>query len=354
KIFVAIFILEMILKIIAMGLFRHKGSYLRDFWNVLDAFVVIMSLLSLGFDDFKIFRALRVLRLLSRSIAMRLVLSSLMGSVPGMGNVLVLGFLLFWIFGIVGVSLFKGSFYECSDSNVTRIAECFGIFNQTANDIFGNPYMYAETREWRKRAPGFDNLGEAFLTLTSLSIKDGWFDIMYTAIDSQGENLGPQRGASPAVALYFVLFLVVGGFFLINLFVGVLVDRFSDMKAKGEGSAFMTEEQKNWVLAQKVVFRTALVPVIEPPEHEVRKFLFWLCFHPLFDGFFTILICINSTILASRTQNQSDTTEFLFFIINTILLSFFTIEILIKLVVFLPGRFFLDSWNNFDIIVVTV
>ena len=353
-IFVVIFFIEMVLKIIALGLFQHEGAYLRDGWNILDAFVVITSILSLQIDAFKIFRALRVMRLLSRSVSMRLVLTSLLGSVPWIANVLVLGFLLFWIFAIVGVSLFKGSFYECSDPSVTELGRCVGSFNQTANDLFGNPYMYVDSRVWRSRGSGFDHLGEAMFTLFSIAVKDGWFNAMYNAMDAQGENLGPSRGANPYSALYFIVFLVIGGFFLINLFVGVLVDRFSEMKARGEGSAFMTEDQRNWVLAQKVVFRTALVPVIEPPEHRFRKFFYWICFHPLFEAFFTLVIVVNSVILAARTQHQSDATEDAFFIINTVLLSLFTVEIIIKVIALLPRRYILDRWNIFDVVVVTL
>ena len=71
-VFTAIFVLEMLLKIADQGCFRHSGSYLRYGWNILDAFVVVTSLISAAFEDYKslralrAFRALRPLRLISR------------------------------------------------------------------------------------------------------------------------------------------------------------------------------------------------------------------------------------------------------------------------------------------------
>lgn len=48
-IFTAVFALEMILKIIDLGVILHPGSYLREFWNIMDAVVVVCALLSFGF-----------------------------------------------------------------------------------------------------------------------------------------------------------------------------------------------------------------------------------------------------------------------------------------------------------------
>eukprot|EP00759_Apiculatamorpha_spiralis_P047084 PhF_6_TR42990/c0_g1_i1/m.65569/K04857/CACNA1S; voltage-dependent calcium channel L type alpha-1S len=350
-IFATIFAIEMLLKIIGLGFWNHPGAYLRDPWNVLDAFVVLTSFVALGYDTFKITRSLRVLKVLSQSAALRLVLTSLIQSIPGMGNVVVLGMLLFWIFGIVGIALFKGQLSACSDSSIETKQDCTGWYNSTTPGIFGDE-IGNDTRVWSPLGNNFDHLGQAMLTLVSLAIKDGWFETMYNAVDAQGVDQAPKRNATPANALYFIVFLIVGGFFLINLFVGVLVDRFSAMKAQGEGSAFMTQAQRNWVLAQKVVLRTTLVRPIDPPVHPIRTYMFNLAFHPGFEIFFTIVIIVNCIVLASKYEQQSDDYDTAMYNISLALLSLFTVEVVIKMIAFLPLRYFKEGWNVFDFTVV--
>lgn len=48
-VFTAVFAVEMVLKIIDLGVIFHPGSYLRDFWNIMDSIVVVCALLSFGF-----------------------------------------------------------------------------------------------------------------------------------------------------------------------------------------------------------------------------------------------------------------------------------------------------------------
>eukprot|EP00759_Apiculatamorpha_spiralis_P041563 PhF_6_TR40183/c0_g1_i1/m.59599/K04857/CACNA1S; voltage-dependent calcium channel L type alpha-1S len=347
-----VFAIEMMMKIIGFGLVNHKGSYLRDPWNVLDAFVVITSFLALEYDSFKLTRSVRVMRLLSQSQALKLALTSLIQSIPGMGNVIVLGVLLFWIFGIIGVALFKGEFYECTDNSIGTKTDCIGVFNTTTPGIQGDDLVINASRMWQPRGPTFDHLGQAMLTLVHLGVKDGWFDTMYHAIDAQGIDIGPSRNANQANSLYFIVFVIVGGFFLINLFIGVLVDRFSAMKAQGEGFALMSNQQKDWVLVQKLLLRTALPLPIEPPVNIIRQHLHKLAFHPGFEVFFTIIIIINCGILSAKYEAQPDDYDSVMYDISIALLCLFTIEVAIKMVAFLPLRYFQDGWNVFDFLVV--
>eukprot|EP00760_Papus_ankaliazontas_P004215 PhM_4_TR11707/c5_g1_i1/m.86071/K04852/CACNA1E; voltage-dependent calcium channel R type alpha-1E len=104
-----VFTLEAMMKVVALGAYQHPGAYFRSIWNILDFIVVVTSYLAIVDGSFRIARVLRVVRLLSSVRSMRLVLTALVQAVPSMTNVAGLGALLWWIFGIVGVSLFKGS-----------------------------------------------------------------------------------------------------------------------------------------------------------------------------------------------------------------------------------------------------
>ena len=118
-IFSVIFIIECVCKVIAMGFFWKKNSYLRDAWNWLDFFIVIVSIVGwLPFFDAGALKALRTFRILRplRSInsipKMRDLITTLLTAIPGLMSVLFfLGFI-FGIFAIFGVNQFCGSYYN--------------------------------------------------------------------------------------------------------------------------------------------------------------------------------------------------------------------------------------------------
>ena len=117
KFFTIAFFIEMVIKIVAIGLIMDDGSYLRDNWNRLDFFIVWASMVELALSDLpidiKIFRMLRVLRplrFISHNVAMRLIVGALIESVGSIMNVLSVVLVMFLIFAIVGFSFFAGGF----------------------------------------------------------------------------------------------------------------------------------------------------------------------------------------------------------------------------------------------------
>ena len=110
-IFTGIYVVEMILKIIAMGFVLGKGSYLSDPWNRLDFFVVVLGLLGYlpgmgNFSGIRTVRILRPLRTITAVRGMRQLVVTLLRSLPMLFDVLILVFFAFFIFGIVGLQLF--------------------------------------------------------------------------------------------------------------------------------------------------------------------------------------------------------------------------------------------------------
>jgi hypothetical protein len=111
--FMIAFTVEMIAKILGLGLFRASGAYLRDGWNVVDCIVVIVGWLSLlpSIENISAMRSVRVLRPL-RTITgvegMRMIVGTLLQSLPMLLDVLILCAFLFLIFGIIGVQSFSG------------------------------------------------------------------------------------------------------------------------------------------------------------------------------------------------------------------------------------------------------
>ncbi len=119
--FTLIFLLESILKIIALGFFICPESYLRDNWSRLDFFIVTVSTLELSLSSlnlpflriFRILRTLRPLRLMSHNENLRVVVSCLLESFGAIANVTLVIFVMWLIYGILGINLMAGRFGYC-------------------------------------------------------------------------------------------------------------------------------------------------------------------------------------------------------------------------------------------------
>jgi len=117
----------MLIKILAYGfVFNGPESYLRNYWNIIDFVIVSFSLVDLIFDNlslgiFKVLRLLRVLRplrLISKNEGLRISIGALLMAMPSVFNVLLISFLFFLIFGIIGLNYFKGIFYFCNSDSL--------------------------------------------------------------------------------------------------------------------------------------------------------------------------------------------------------------------------------------------
>lgn len=114
------FIAEATIKIIAQGfLFNGPSSYLKDYWNLLDFFIVCCSILDFAAGSFKVFKVFRIIRTLrplkvvTKNEGFKIVLKSLLLSLSDIGNGLLISLNFFFIFSIMFVNLFKGKLNEC-------------------------------------------------------------------------------------------------------------------------------------------------------------------------------------------------------------------------------------------------
>jgi voltage-dependent calcium channel L type alpha-1D len=115
QLFTAIFIIECVIKIIAFGFIKHKKAYLKDSWNWLDFFVVLVSLSDYlpnsgdsasALKGLRTFRILRPLRSINSMPSMKRLIGSMLASIPGLLNVVLFLFFIFVLFGIFGTQQF--------------------------------------------------------------------------------------------------------------------------------------------------------------------------------------------------------------------------------------------------------
>ena len=128
-VYLYIFTVELLSKVLAYGFLLHPHSYLRDAWCQLDFVVVSLAWLPILFPSFgnysviRSVRALRPLRALKRVPGMPVLISSIMAAMPKLGNVVALCGFIFLVFGIVGMEIFKGALGGCgAHTGVSRAA----------------------------------------------------------------------------------------------------------------------------------------------------------------------------------------------------------------------------------------
>uniref|UniRef100_A0A8D0U3L0 Sodium channel protein n=1 Tax=Sus scrofa TaxID=9823 RepID=A0A8D0U3L0_PIG len=356
KVFTYIFILEMLLKWIAYGF----QVYFTNAWCWLDFLIVDVSLVSLtanalGYSELgaikslRTLRALRPLRALSRFEGMRVVVNALLGAIPSIMNVLLVCLIFWLIFSIMGVNLFAGKFYHCINyttgemfdvSVVNNYSECKALIESN------------ETARWKNVKVNFDNVGLGYLSLLQVATFKGWMDIMYAAVDSRNVELQPKYEDNLYMYLYFVIFIIFGSFFTLNLFIGVIIDNFNQQKKKfGGQDIFMTEEQKKYYNAMKKLGSKKPQKPIPRPANKFQGMVFDFVTRQVFDISIMILICLNMVTMMVETDDQSQEMTNILYWINLVFIVLFTGECVLKLIS-LRYYYFTIGWNIFDFVVV--
>ncbi|XP_023180546.1 sodium channel protein type 8 subunit alpha-like isoform X4 [Xiphophorus maculatus] len=357
RVFTYIFILEMLLKWVAYGFVK----YFTNAWCWLDFFIVDVSIVSLianalGFSDLgpikslRTLRALRPLRALSRFEGMRVVVNALVGAIPSIMNVLLVCLIFWLIFSIMGVNLFAGKYYYCFNEtaeeyflpdDVNNKTECFELINSNHTEV-----------RWKNVKINFDNVGAGYLALLQVATFKGWMDIMYAAIDSRKVEDQPVYEDNLYMYIYFVIFIIFGSFFTLNLFIGVIIDNFNQQKKKfGGQDIFMTEEQKKYYNAMKKLGSKKPQKPIPRPQNPIQGMVFDFVTQQVFDISIMILICLNMVTMMVETDDQSEETEVVLYWVNFVFIVVFTGEFLLKLFA-LRHYYFTNGWNIFDVVVV--
>lgn len=176
-----VFIVEALVKMAALA--PRVGRYFRDGWNLFDFSIIVVSLLPATGELAtlaRLARLLRVLRLISALPELRLIVATLVRSIPSMGHVLILMSIIFYVYGVAGYHLFHE----------------------------------ADPTHWR-------TLGISLLSLFRIVTLEDWTDIMYAAME-----------VHPLAWSYFVSFVVIGTFVVINLFIAVVLNNLDEAKTE--------------------------------------------------------------------------------------------------------------------------
>ncbi|XP_060529257.1 sodium channel protein 60E-like isoform X2 [Cylas formicarius] len=348
--FSVIFIIEMFFKWIALGFYK----YFTSFWTLLDFLIVFVSLFSLLIEEnenlrvlrsLRTLRALRPLRAISRWQGMRIVVNALMYAIPSIFNVLLVCLVFWLIFSIMGVQFFSGKFYKCVDEEGERLD--VEIVN-TKWDCDRLNYT------WINSKISFDHVGIAYLALFQVATFEGWMEIMADAVDARGVNMQPKREANLYAYIYFVIFIVCGSFFTLNLFIGVIIDNFNMLKKKYEGGVlemFLTESQKHYYTAMKKLGRKKPQKVIKRPMNRFLAMFYDLSNSRRFEIAIFVLIFLNMLTMGIEHYGQPHAIFFVLEVSNAFFTTVFGLEAIVK-IIGLRYHYFTVPWNVFDFLLV--
>lgn len=199
---VMVFVIE-----IGLKLFAQRGAFFRSGWNIFDFLIVGIAIMP-GAHSFSVLRALRILRLLrvlSVAPALRRVVEGFVRAVPGMGSVFLLMAMIFYIGAVMATKLFGSAFPE-----------------------------------W------FGSLGASAYTLFQVMTLESW---------SMG-IVRPVMAEFPHAWLFFIPFIVVTTFAVVNLLVGLIVN--SMQEAHGQESDARTDEYRDEVLKRLIAIEEKL------------------------------------------------------------------------------------------------
>ncbi|XP_057259838.1 voltage-dependent L-type calcium channel subunit alpha-1S isoform X4 [Pezoporus wallicus] len=352
--FTSVFTVEIVLKMTAYGAFLHKGSFCRNSFNILDLLVVAVSLISMGIESstisvvkiLRVLRVLRPLRAINRAKGLKHVVQCVFVAIKTIGNIVVVTTLLQFMFACIGVQLFKGKFYRCTDPSKLTEKECRGYF---INYVDGDPtQIELQQRVWLHNNFHFNNVFSAMMSLFTVSTFEGWPELLYMAIDTNAEDTGPIYNYRVEIAMFFIIYIILIAFFMMNIFVGFVIVTFQE---QGENEYKNCELDKNQ--RQCVQYALKARPLrCYIPKNPYQYQIWYVVTSSYFEYLMFFLILLNTICLGMQHYNQSPEMNHISDILNVAFTILFTLEMILKLMAFKAKGYFGDPWNVFDFLIV--
>uniref|UniRef100_A0A674E478 Voltage-dependent L-type calcium channel subunit alpha n=1 Tax=Salmo trutta TaxID=8032 RepID=A0A674E478_SALTR len=353
-VFTTVFTIEIVLKMTVYGAFLHPGSFCRNSFNMLDLLVVGVSLLSMGMESsaisvvkiLRVLRVLRPLRAINRAKGLKHVVQCVFVAIKTIGNIVLVTMLLDFIFSCIGVQLFKGKFYTCSDPSKMTEVTCRGMFLKHQENSLQE--MVLASREWINSDFNFDNVLNGMLALFTVSTFEGWPQLLYKAIDSDREDMGPVYNNRVDISIFFIVYLILIAFFMMNIFVGFVIVTFQE---QGESEYKNCELDKNQRQCVQYALKAKPLRCYIPKNHYQYN-VWYIVTSCYFEYAMFFLIMLNTLCLGMQHCDQSAHVTKLSDTLNMIFTVLFTVEMILKLIAFKAKGYFGDPWNVFDFLIV--
>eukprot|EP01036_Dinobryon_divergens_P034075 gene34075-44028_t len=405
--------IEMVLKMLASGAFG-ESSYFSDKWNLLDGFVVFVSVLNVvlqrsnaaAVGSLRILRIVRPLRLIRKVSSLQVVVVALITSATEIMNVFIFTFLVFFIFAAFFTCYLKGQLRACDGIVFQTVISPSSTYlnlltypqswqDMSAQDqmLFGpsSPFFQQNFSSsayplqcnslgnccpnWSQLdvsvAPTsrqicecwgagwypttdfrFDNVAMSLVTLFNDATIDNWTDNMHAVSDSTGIDMQPVRDNLLYWCYIFFAFIVLSNFFCLNLFIGTITSKFLAARRRLGGFTAMTEEQEKWALTLKIIRAIQPKRKLQCPENKILALFFRIAESTTFMNIMYVCILFQCVALSMQSFGQPDETTVWLRNVEVSLGVLFTVEMIIKMCGLTCVVYFQDWWNRADFVIV--
>ncbi|ODM93572.1 Sodium channel protein 60E [Orchesella cincta] len=294
-------------------------------------------------------RALRPLRAISRWQGMKIVVNALTYAIPSIFNVLLVCLLFWLIFSIMGVQFFKGQFFRCVDSQGEKVDPRLAPTKEVCCSKAASMGY-----SWINAVSNYDNVVEGYLSLFQVATFEGWIELMEYSVDAAGVDKQPVPNNQIEFYAFYVIFIIFGSFFTLQLFIGVIIDNFNMLKKKYEGNMveiFLTPSQRNYYIAMKNLGAKRPKKVIKPPTQRFRLFFYGIALSRKLEIAIYILIFLNMIIQACEYYGEGRLVMDIIASCNFFFTVVYILEASVK-IIGLGSNYFNVPQNVFDFILV--
>lgn len=242
-----------------------------------------------------------------------------------------------------GQTLFSGKLFSCNDGDVANKFQCIGEY--TSNPVnweFLAPRAWANPHVW-----SFDSFKWAILILFELVSLEGWIDVEISVKNIVGINQQPADNASQFNAVFFVIYMLLGGLFIFALFTAIIIENFRVRS----GMALLTAKQRRWIDIQKLLLQQK--PSRRPRFRPTDVFSSWAYDRIVqkngwWSKTMTVVAVLHTILLMTAAFGQpsqlSDSRDFIFLAFTFV----FAVDIILRLFGLGFKMFRLSWWNIFD------
>lgn len=288
-----------------------------------------------AFSALHILRNVRLVQMLRGRIQLQgvrtlsLALETLIAASVPMMTAFGIALAVLLLFSIIGMQFFSGGMFHCSDRMKQSRSECVGIMKT------------GKVREWENAALNFDWIGNAMLACFSVITGDGWTDVLFQGIDSNGGQEGGLQNSNLPAMVFFVLLQLVGFIFVTKLLLAVWVNTYC---AVGTITAHDMPRAPTRVQLPFWEFDTGPNTLLHPTRHA----MYVLVTSTMFDIFMAALVGSNMALMAFNSYMESDWQRAAAHWSDVFFSSVFAAEAFVKLSACYPCRYFQSPWNLFD------
>ena len=346
-------------------------SYFVSGWNLLDFVILVLTsidllgtlnVISLRLGFFRVIRlvrSLRPLRMLNKNENIRNVINTVIGSLPSVAYVVLLYLVVCLIFAVIALQLFMGKMNYCNDASSIGFQDCIGVITASFDNSSDSPDILMP-RAWLQYTSNFDDAIQGMIALFRVTTLQ-WTGIYFSICDITDIDTNRSQDANKSFGLFILLFILISGFCIINMFVAVIVEYatqniFSSEIARrycshipsscryfktSSGSRLLTPHQKSWVQTRR--FIAALKFETPAPKNKMRNRLFRVVHHYYFELSVSFIIGANGLVMLLQSRDQSAYFDNITNLVNDIALYIFIVEMIVKILALGPSGYCRDN-----------